>query len=80
MLSCSLVISNGIPNLIVFIFDKVILKCREIEALEALPIVEVNITVVVVGLLVIIIVEVAKRNSSNSFIFLVLVFYPIPYY
>ena len=71
MLSCSLVISNGIPNLIVFIFDKVILKCREIEALEALPIVEVNITVVVVGLLVIIIVEVAKRNSSNSFIFLV---------
>ena len=60
MLSCSLVISNGIPDLLVFIFDKVILKCREIQALEALLIVEVNIVVVVVvvvvvGLLVIII-------------------------
>ena len=56
MLSCSLVISNGIPDLLVFIFDKVILKCREIQALEALPIVEVNIVVVIVVVVVVVVV------------------------
>ena len=55
MLSCSLVISNGIPDLLVFIFDKVILKCREIQALEALLIVEVNIVVVIVFVVVVIV-------------------------
>ena len=56
MLSCSLVISNGIPDLLVFIFDKVILKCREIQALEALLIVEVNIVVVIVVVVVVVVV------------------------